>query len=79
MEKNEEDILLEVKDKVAMLKTIIDAWHDASHNEEKGTTKSYCIGRAHGLEVCLPTIENLVASHNEALATIRDLLDNKDV
>ena len=59
MGKNEDDILLEAEDKAATLKEFIDKWHKASRNSERTATIQYCIGRAHGLEVCLPLIMKL--------------------
>ena len=72
MGKNEDDILLEAEDKVATLKRFIDAWHKASGNSERTATVQYCLGRAHGLEVCLPTIINLVADND---AEMKKLLE----
>ena len=76
MGKNEDDILLEAEDKVATLKRFIDAWHKASDNSERTATVQYCLGRAHGLEVCLPTIIKLVADQNDA--EIKKLLEEID-
>ena len=61
MSKNEDDILLEAEDKVATLKTIIGNWYIAADNTDKIGTRQrpYCLGRANGLEVCLPLIEQL--------------------
>ena len=59
MSENEDDILLEAEDKVATLKEFIDKWHKASDNSERTATIQYCLGRAHGLEVCLPLIKKL--------------------
>ena len=66
MSKNEDDILLEAEDKVAMLKRFIDAWHKASEISERTATVHYSLGRAHGLEVCLPTIKKLIADNDSA-------------
>ena len=59
MGKNEDDILLETEDKVATLKEFIDKWHKASNNSERTATIQYSLGRAHGLEICLPLIKQL--------------------
>lgn len=68
MSKNEDDILLEAEDPVATLKEIIADWHLAADNalDEENSNKQYCLGRAHGLEVCLPTIKKLTGDTNEA-------------
>lgn len=65
MGKNEDNILLKAEDKIAMLKRFIEAWHKASDNAKETATIQYCLGRAHGLEVCLPTIKKLTEDATE--------------
>ena len=61
MGKNEDDILLEAEDPVATLELIIADWNLAADNslDSEENSKQYCLGRAHGLEVCLPLIKQL--------------------
>ena len=66
MGKNEDVILLEAEDKVATLKAFIDAWQQASDNAKNTATIQYCLGRAHGFEMCLPLIKKLIADNDSA-------------
>ena len=59
MGKNEDVLLLEAEDKIATLKQFIEAWRQASDKSESTATIQYCLGRAHGLEMCLPLIKQL--------------------
>ena len=73
MGKNEDKILLEAEDKIETLKTMITDWHTASCNAKGNkATRLYCQGRAHGLEVCLPTIKKLIADYDRTLTVIED-------
>ena len=66
MGKSEADILLEAEDKIAVIETFIDDWHEASDvNVKTPSVRQYCLGRAHGLETCLPTIKKLIEDLEE--------------
>lgn len=76
MGKNEDVILLEAEDQIATLKKFIEAWQQASKNSERTATIQYCLGRAHGLETCLPLIIKLTADYDSA--EIEKLLEEID-